>query len=234
MTLLTKKVADEVGKTIDHVNQVDEVHAHSDEVSRVEDLVQNQTLSEQLEVLEQATQTKRTLEERLTPEVYNDRRYQLGGRNIAFGSIELNLPSGQQINEEVVSISGKKFPQEINGRSPDHQINNRRIVPSPNRGDNRLPVTQRDSGGHQDSERKMAYYILEQIEARTGINVDPSNLPEGEIYSGYSGKITISSEMSPCTSCADILTDQLNRLFGEGNIKVEVKYGVIFEEQQVR
>ena len=30
MTLLTKKVADEVGKTIDHVNQVDEVHAHSD------------------------------------------------------------------------------------------------------------------------------------------------------------------------------------------------------------
>ena len=30
MTLLTKKVADEVGKTVDHVNQVDEVHAHSE------------------------------------------------------------------------------------------------------------------------------------------------------------------------------------------------------------
>ena len=30
MTLLTKKVADEVGKSIDNVNQVDEVHAHSD------------------------------------------------------------------------------------------------------------------------------------------------------------------------------------------------------------
>lgn len=32
MTLLTKKVADEVGKTVDHVNQVDEVSAHSNEV----------------------------------------------------------------------------------------------------------------------------------------------------------------------------------------------------------
>ena len=32
-TLLTKKVADEVGKTVDHVNQVDEVHAHSDEIT---------------------------------------------------------------------------------------------------------------------------------------------------------------------------------------------------------
>ena len=30
MTLLTKKVADEVGKSIDNVNQVDEVHAHHD------------------------------------------------------------------------------------------------------------------------------------------------------------------------------------------------------------
>ena len=30
MTLLTKKVADEIGKSIDNVNQVDEVHAHSD------------------------------------------------------------------------------------------------------------------------------------------------------------------------------------------------------------
>ena len=32
-TLLTKKVADEVGKTVDHVNQVDEVHAHSDDIN---------------------------------------------------------------------------------------------------------------------------------------------------------------------------------------------------------
>ena len=33
MTLLTKKVADEIGKTVDHVNQVDEVSAHSDDVT---------------------------------------------------------------------------------------------------------------------------------------------------------------------------------------------------------
>jgi hypothetical protein len=33
MTLLTSKVADEIGKSIDHVNQVDEVSAHSDNVN---------------------------------------------------------------------------------------------------------------------------------------------------------------------------------------------------------
>ena len=33
MTLLTKKVADEVSKTVDHVNQIDEVHAHSDDLT---------------------------------------------------------------------------------------------------------------------------------------------------------------------------------------------------------
>ena len=40
MTLLTKKVADEVGKTVDPVNRVDEVHAHSDDVTpdRVNDV----------------------------------------------------------------------------------------------------------------------------------------------------------------------------------------------------
>ena len=31
MTLLTRKVADEVGKTADHLDRVDEVHAHSDD-----------------------------------------------------------------------------------------------------------------------------------------------------------------------------------------------------------
>ena len=358
MTLLTKKVADEVGKSVDHVNQVDEVSAHSDEVSpgrtetdkvqrnepsqidgdssflsgldkatsdslnsylsgltdaqksqyldiaatdvvksqkllefgnfgsperfrnvlnalesvddierlkrifkenylnslssdmrrryqelleeiassgsvpsppqHLQTLVGNQTFRDHLEVLEQASQTKRTLENQLTSEVYND--YELGGRNVAFGSIELNLPNGQRINEEAISISGKKFPQQINGRSPNHQIDNKRIVPPPNRGDNRLPVNYRPRGGHQDSERKMAYYILEQIEARTGISVDPLNIPEAQSYNGFSGKITIYSEMSPCTSCADILTDQLDNLFGEGNIKVEVKYGVVYRE----
>ena len=29
-TLLTKKVADEIGKTVDNVDRVDEVHAHHD------------------------------------------------------------------------------------------------------------------------------------------------------------------------------------------------------------
>ena len=40
MTLLTKKVADEIGKSADHVNQVDEVHAHSDNANagRVDDV----------------------------------------------------------------------------------------------------------------------------------------------------------------------------------------------------
>ena len=33
MTLLTSKVADEIGKGIDNLNQVDEVHAHSDDVN---------------------------------------------------------------------------------------------------------------------------------------------------------------------------------------------------------
>lgn len=49
-----------------------------------------------------------------------------------------------------------------------------------------------------------------------------SNKSEGL---GFSGEITIYSEMKPCESCAKIMTDQFRNYFGN-DIRVNIKYGV--------
>ena len=184
------------------------------------------SFSDRLKVLEEVSETKTRLKNEVSDPIYQKQK--LGGRNVAIGSIELTLPNNQNISEEVISISGKKFPQQIRGTSPEHQINGKRIVPSMNKNDNRLPVTGRPPGyGDYDSERKMVYYVIEEIERKSGITIELSKKP----YSGFSGKITIYTEMSPCISCDNILTKQLDDIFGKNNIQVEVKYGVIYKEK---
>jgi hypothetical protein len=143
----------------------------------------------------------------------------IGQRNIAYGDFDIRLPSGQELRENVVSVSGPGASNDITGQVGP-SLGGRTVVPEIVRSGQTFAPT--EGRAFHDSERKLFEYILDRIEARIGRRLQPGTSYQGQ---GYSGRITVNTEMSPCDSCANVIDEQFKRMFGT-DINVVVNYGV--------
>jgi hypothetical protein len=143
----------------------------------------------------------------------------IGQRNIAYGDFDIRLPSGQELRENVVSVSGKGTSTDITGQVGP-ALDGRTVVPEVARAHQGFTPT--EGRAFNDSERKLFEYILDRIEARLGRRLQPGQSYQGQ---GYSGRITVNTEMNPCDSCADVIGNQFRQMFGT-DINVVVNFGV--------
>jgi The BURPS668_1122 family of deaminases len=149
----------------------------------------------------------------------------VGARNIAYGSYDLTLPDGTRITGQIASVAGDGVSTRIATIAQEkpginQALAGRTLVPDINDAQRTFAIT--DAIRANDSEAKIMEYIARQIEAKTGVKLQGLSQ-----YAGYKGRITLFSEMTPCSSCANILETQTNSMFG-GSIKMNVTYGVEF------
>lgn len=153
------------------------------------------------------------------------RRISIASRNIAYGDFSLNLPDGSTISGNLASVAGDGVSTRINNLDDaglDQALAGRTVVGDINDSERIFQFTVKER--RNDSEIKIMEYIGNLIQQRTG-----TPLRWDGSYTGFSGTINVASEMSPCTSCANILQQQVTSMFG-GSIRVNVSYGVNFTE----
>ena len=200
------------------------------------------SFSERLKVLDEVESVKTELVQK-TQNAPADvqERMRITARNIGYGSYDIKLPNGEVVQGDFISTSSKTSSKgadllEYTGKTMD---DGRTIVPDfPKKRASKFFEATRD-GGANDSERKAFEYILGQIKSQLskdrvsfkrveGFTGEGSGLYERQ---GFSGKIVINSEMTPCGSCKEVMTSQFKDYFGN-DITVEVKYGVEYKEMQ--
>jgi The BURPS668_1122 family of deaminases len=149
----------------------------------------------------------------------------VGARNIAYGSYDITLPDGSRITGQIASVAGDGVSTRIANIAQEkpginQALAGRTLVPDINDSQRTFAIT--DAIRQNDSEAKIMEYIARQIEAKTGVKLQGLSQ-----YAGYKGSITLFSEMTPCSSCANILETQTTSMFG-GKINMDVTYGVEF------
>lgn len=154
----------------------------------------------------------------------------IGSRNMAYGDFNINMPGeAGNLSESVMSISGKRTSAGITSDLGETSFGGRNIVPDLDNGS--LVFRHTEGRAKNDSERKLFEYLIDQMEAR--IRQQPGQgrfrFRAGENYAGqgYSGTINLFSEMKPCDSCAEIISQQFRAMFGT-DITVNVTYGVTY------
>ena len=187
----------------------------------------NPSFSDRLALLDQVQKIQNAIKKKLPSDVYIDGK--LSTREIAYGSYKITIPGKETISENIVALSGKKMPDQINGLSPESTIEvegtKRRFIPIVPKKDKRfLELDQR--GGVQDSERKIFIHILNELEKVTNIKFDPLNSYR---HLNLSGQITINTQMTPCRYCANIIKKDMERMFGD-KIQIDINYGVIYTD----
>lgn len=174
-------------------------------------------LEQRLAVLGEVASIRSGLQRAITGQAATD--LAIGQRNIAYGDFDLHLPNGQELRENVVSVSGKGTSNAITGQVGP-ALDGRTVVPEVNRAHQGFTPTR--GAAFNDSERKLFEYILDRIEARIGRRLQPGTSYQGQ---GFRGRITVNTEMNPCDSCADVIGHQFQQMFGT-DIEVVVNYGV--------
>ena len=198
------------------------------------------SFSDRLKVLDEVESVKTELAQK-TKEAPADvqERMRITARNIGYGSYDIKLPNGEVVQGDFVSTSSKTSSKgadllEYTGKTMN---DGRTIVPDfPKKRASKFFEATRDRGAN-DSERKAFEYILGQIKSQLSKDrvsfkrVDEFIERKTGIYQGqgFSGKITINSEMTPCFSCENIIVSQFKEYFGS-DISVEVKYGVEYKK----
>lgn len=154
--------------------------------------------------------------------------------------MRLRCPTVKQlVNGDFISTSGKTSAKgadllDYTGETLD---DGRTVAPDfPKKKKSKFFEATQDKRAN-DSERKAFEYIMGQIKsqlAKDRVSFKPveefaGNEPGVYQGQGFSGKIIINSEMTPCDSCGEVITEQFSKYFGK-DIEVEVKYGVEFQE----
>ena len=195
------------------------------------------SFSERLKVLDEVESVKKELIQKTEDAPTAVRK--IGQRNIGYGSYDITLPNGETINGNFVSTSGKTSGKggdlyDYTGETLD---DGRTIIPDfPKKRASKFFEATEDRGAN-DSERKAFEYIMGQIKAKLSEDrisfkrVEEFTERETGIYQGqgFSGNITINSEMTPCDSCENVLAIQFKEYFGN-DITVEVNYGVEYKD----
>jgi hypothetical protein len=189
------------------------------------------SFKERLAVLEDVNSIRKDLNQRLTNQVYRQNKIKIDTRNIAYGNYNITLPNGSTLSDDFVSLSGENVSTQITGRL-GNLLENKTIVPevSSSRIERFEAIR---GGGEHDSERKATEYIVELIEQRSEIGIDEVDVLSDSLVPpyegmGFSGTININSEMSPCFSCAQIMEEQFQKLFGD-DIQMNIRFGADFE-----
>lgn len=187
------------------------------------------TFKERLTVLGEVQSIQKNVEEIVGNEIYNSKN--LGSKNIVYGKYEITeISSGETISNNVVSISGRKLPEQINGQSAKQTIevqgNDSRLLPTVSKKDMRLRASI-EGKALQDSERKFLIHVLDELEKKTGIRFDPLNQYKGL----FKGKIELNSQNSPCNFCQEMISNLFYRMFGN-DIEVITKYGTDYTEPE--
>ena len=202
----------------------------------VAEYAQPLSFSERLKVLDEVETVKTELAQKTKDAPVAVRK--IGQRNIGYGSYDIRLPNGEAVQGNFVSTSGKTSGKggnlyEYTGETLD---DGRIIIPDfPKKKASKFFEATEDRGAN-DSERKAFEYIMGQIKSKLSkdrvsfkrveeFTAKGSVLYEGQ---GFSGKITINSEMTPCNSCGNIIAKQFAKYFGQ-DISLEIKYGVEYE-----
>lgn len=186
-------------------------------------------LADHLEVMDMARKLKNALLDGATSGKSKVKRF-LWGKNVAYGRVDLTLPDGSSIQENIVSIASDestlaKLPATVEVDGITY-----RVVGDPSNF-NDIPGMLRETMSSQkfDSELKFYNYLLHRIQEESG-----RPLAEGdELLDQVSGSVSLSSEMSPCSSCTNVMNEQVPGVFGE-NVTTpgvngtgpEVGYGV--------
>jgi hypothetical protein len=179
--------------------------------------VTGSALEQRLAVLGEVASIRTGLQRAMTGQAATD--LAIGQRNIAYGDFDIHLPNGQELRENVVSVSGKGTSTAITGQVGP-ALDGRTVVPEVARAHQGFTPTR--AAAFNDSERKLFEYILDRIEARIGRRLQSGTSYQGQ---GFRGRITVNTEMNPCDSCADVIGNQFQQMFGT-DIEVLVNYGV--------
>lgn len=154
----------------------------------------------------------------------------IGARNMAYGDFNINLPGDAgNVSESVMSISGKRSSATITDDLGETSFGGRNVVPDLDNGS--LVFRHTEGRAKNEAERKLFEYLIDQMEAQ--IRQQPGQnrfrFQAGQSYAGqgYSGTINLFSEMKPCDSCAEIISQQFRAMFGS-DITVNVTYGVTY------
>ena len=194
------------------------------------------SFSERLKVLDEVESVKTELAQKTKDAPAAVRK--IGQRNIGYGSYDIKLPNGEVVQGNFVSTSGKTSGKggdlyEYTGETLD---DGRTIIPDfPKKKVSKF-FEHTINENANDSERKAFEHILGQIKSQLSKDrvsfkrVEEFTRSETGIYQGqgFSGKIIINSEMTPCRSCENIVVRQFKEYFGS-DISVEIKYGVEYE-----
>ena len=198
------------------------------------------SFSERLKILDKVKSVKTELAQK-TENAPADvqEKMSITARNIGYGSYDITLPNGETVEGDFISTSSKTSSRgadllEYTGETLD---DGRTIVPDfPKKRTSKF-FEATESIRANDSERKAFEYIMGQIKSKLSkdrISFKPiddlsSASKEVALYEGqgFSGEITIYSEMKPCDSCEDVFTEQFAKYFGN-DILVQIKYGVQF------
>jgi hypothetical protein len=174
---------------------------------------------ERLAVLEEVKATRTHLQGTVTGDA--GARLNVGQRNIAHGAFDIKLPNGKAVADKVVAVSGKGTSTTITD-ALGPQVDGLTVAPEIGKADQVTRPT--ESRAFHDSERKIFETILERLRTGSGMKLEVGTSYEGK---GFSGKITIRTEMLPCDSCADVMVNQFKSMFGS-DIAVTVEYGVTY------
>ncbi|MHC5736229.1 hypothetical protein [Nostoc sp.] len=174
-------------------------------------------------ILKQVKELRTGLSKAVSSEVTKE--LELGQHNIAYGSYKITLPNGKIISGDFISVSGKNVSKIIIDQIGT-SFNKKNIIPEVNRVNKKLgrfKVTRK--GGDHDFDRKLFEYLLKEMEKSLGTPLKVDADYQGR---GFSRKIVVNSEMTPCYSCEEIIGLQFQEMFGK-DIQVDVHGGVDYQ-----
>ena len=163
------------------------------------------------------------LYDKLKALVYHSKSIRVRNRNVAYASVDINLPGDRSLNNlELLGLSGSDVSKNLINQL-GNTVDGRIIVDDVAAAKSRFDVNLKVRGRHtEDAELKILEYIVNQMEKTLN-----TNLSRNKVYHDFSGTIKLNSEMRPCDSCEEIIQKQFKLMFP--NIKLEVKYGVELE-----
>ena len=191
---------------------------------------------ERLKILEEIKEVRTELYERLGAKPYKSGKkngFRIVSRNVAHGKYNIVNTSNpnSSVTGDFLSLSGY-YTDDATGnnkltqRLGSDELDGKEIVSDVVNGSREIfePKSDQVEGDPaQDSERKVLESIARQMETEWNEQFDI----EGA-YPDYAGDVKINSEMLPCDSCKNVITEQFKKMFP--NINLEVKHGVPLEK----
>ena len=147
-------------------------------------------------------------------------------RNMATANYELTMGNHEPLTGNNVSVSGRldanAANRSIRQNGAGTTIDGAEMTPNAPRGDRNFQVHRTNplegNGGHQDSEAKLFEMLLPRMRRQFGVNFEV-----GRTYPDVRGNFTLTSEMTPCSSCGNII-GQFRNMFP--NVNVTIRSGV--------